>query len=289
MVDLYGGLVTESQFRGLNIFCIQEAKLAIRSKRKELAHLHEIIPRSHNRRASNSIQTQQSAPAHFTILSLTDAQPDQVIHQASSKNPIARSTQTGEPDTRENHRQLTGTLIFVKRHGRVMQHVEDSNARKCLGHDVCEHTARRPRVHRLQLREAIPQLRRRVDQHEDVGDLQVARVPEEHPRADAHVSQRVVRREFHDGRELAFSVWALLVLSPELIQPCELEELLGEEESSDEVRLRAEEGKVGVVDVFHRRRREDSVLLRREIVDERCRCEPARCAERDAHLVRLFV
>ena len=63
-----------------------------------------------------------------------------------------------------------------------------------------------------------------------------------------------------------------------------MEELLREEEAGDEEGLRAEEGEVRVVDLFHRGCAPDAVLLGGEIIEEACWGQPAGGGEGDAHV-----
>lgn len=71
---------------------------------------------------------------------------------------------------------------------------------------------------------------------------------------------------------------------PETVQPGKLHNLLGSEESSNEVRLRRPERGVCIVDVLHRRCAVESILLGSKVVDERSRCEPLGGAVFNAHV-----
>lgn len=164
-----------------------------------------------------------------------------------------------------------------------MQQVQHTDAREGLGDDVREYGARGASIHRFELGEDVVQLGERVDDDEYVRNLQIVRVPEEHPRADADVSQGVVRRVFDDGVEFLLVGGRVGVEAPETVKPGELEELLGEEEGGDEVGLRAEEGEVSIVDVHHGGGREDAILLGGEVVDEGCWGQVAGGGERDTH------
>ena len=115
-----------------------------------------------------------------------------------------------------------------------------------------QNTARTLRVHLLQARHHVIQLRQRIDDDKHIRRLQILRIPEEHPRSDAHIAQREVGYVVDDGVEfLLFLGGFLWVQAPEAVQPGELEELLGCEEAGDEPGLRGEVGEVGVVDGFH--------------------------------------
>lgn len=192
-------------------------------------------------------------------------------------------------------------MILEECDTRVVQEVQHTDTRERLHHDVREDRGPVPRVHRLQLRERIPQLGRRVDDDEDVRQLQLLAVPEEHPRADADIPQCVVRHEPDDLVELPLLLRVARVELPELVEPGELEELLGEEEGADEEGLRGPEGEVGVVDVLpggrgsvlgllqserrclHVRAAPEAILLEGKVVCEGSRGEVSRGTERDAH------
>lgn len=73
------------------------------------------------------------------------------------------------------------------------------------------------------------------------------------------------------------------VKAPELVEPGELEELLGEKKATYEVGLRGPEGEVAVVDCLHVRGRIEAVLLRGEVVNEGGRGQIAGGGEGDAH------
>ena len=71
---------------------------------------------------------------------------------------------------------------------------------------------------------------------------------------------------------------------PEAVQPSKLDNLLGSEEGSNEVRLRRPERGVSIIDVLHRRCAVKSILLGSKVVDERSRCEPLGGTVFNAHI-----
>lgn len=77
---------------------------------------------------------------------------------------------------------------------------------------------------------------------------------------------------------LARLLWIKFV---QAVQPCQLEQLLREEEAGDEEWLGTEEGQILVVDVFHVRFRQHAVLLRCEVDEEGGRCLSVRLALND--------
>ena len=130
-----------------------------------------------------------------------------------------------------------------------MEEIENTDAGKSLRYNVGEHRAGRVGVHRLQSSADVIKLRKAIYEDEDVGDLQLLRVPEEHPSADTNVAQGVVWNKVDHLLQLLPLARVLRVEFVQAVQPCELEELLGKEEAGDEVRLRAPEGKVAIVNV----------------------------------------
>ena len=132
-----------------------------------------------------------------------------------------------------------------------MENVEDTDASECFGNDMGENTAPIPRIHRCELREDEIKLRQCVDHDERISGFEVSGIPEEHPSPDADVAEGIVWNEFDDFVEFLAFLWFVGIESPKSVEPGHLEELLREEEGSDEVRLRREEGDVGIVDVHH--------------------------------------
>lgn len=108
-----------------------------------------------------------------------------------------------------------------------MQEVQDSNASERLRDDVCQDAAPALCVHRLELRRDEPDLHDAVDPDEDVGGFELLAVPEEHPRADAHVADRIVWDELDDFVEFFLLCWVGGAVLPELVEPCELEAVDG--------------------------------------------------------------
>ena len=111
----------------------------------------------------------------------------------------------------------------------------------------------------------------------------LARVPENHPRRDAEIPQRVVGHEVDHGLQLRGLMRLLGIQLVQAVEPRELEELLGEEEGSDGVGVGAEEGEVLVVHIQHVGAAEHAVLLRCEVDEEGGGRDPFRGADGDAH------
>lgn len=68
--------------------------------------------------------------------------------------------------------------------------------------------------------------------------------------------------------QFASLAWLLGVQLVQAVEPGELEQLLREEESGNKEGLRAEKGKVPIMDGLHVRIREHAILLRREVDQE---------------------
>ena len=129
-----------------------------------------------------------------------------------------------------------------------MQQIQHPDPSESLRDDVREDAAPAAFVHWGDLGGNVVQLRQRVYHDENVGEFEHLRVPEEHPSPNTCVAQHVVRDVLHHFVGLGVGVFGR---GPEVVEPGELEELLGEEEGGDEVGLGAEEGEVRVVDFFH--------------------------------------
>jgi len=130
-----------------------------------------------------------------------------------------------------------------------VEEIEDTDTSKGSRDDIGEDGGSRAGIHGLEFPKHVVKLRQAVDNHEDVADFQLLRVPEHHPSSNTNIPQCIIRHkighliQFHALRGL------LRIELVEAVQPCELKELLGEEEATDEVRLRGPEREVGVVNV----------------------------------------
>jgi hypothetical protein len=191
--------------------------------RSHVLHLLQVVPCADNTSSTNSIRAQKVAPANITILPLSHTQRNEIVHHAPAEDPIARSAQTSESKTRSNlhpHGRLSANEV---RNARVVQEVQDANAREGLRNDVRQDAAPALGVHRLELCGDVPNLHDAVDPDEDVGGLKGLAVPEEHPGADADVADGVVRNELHDLVEFFLLRWVVGGVFPELVEPGELE------------------------------------------------------------------
>jgi hypothetical protein len=189
-------------------------------------HLLQVVPRTHNTSSTDSIRAQQVAPANITILPLSNAQRNKVVHHTSTKDPIARSAQASETQTRSNLRPNWRFSTNEVRNARVVQEIQDSNAGEGLRDDVRQDAAPALGVHGLELGGDVPQLHDAVDPDEDVGGLEGLAVPEEHPSADADVADGVVGDELDDLVELFLLGGVVGAVLPELVEPGELEALV---------------------------------------------------------------
>ena len=72
-----------------------------------------------------------------------------------------------------------------------MEEVENADAGEGFGHDVCEDRGGGARVHGAELGVDVIELGQGVDGHEGVADVEAVAVPEDHPGADADVTQGV--------------------------------------------------------------------------------------------------
>lgn len=94
--------------------------------------------------------------------------------------------------------------------------------------------------------------------------------------SNTQVPHRVIGHEIEHLFHLLLLLGALpRVQLPQPVQPCQLEQLLREEEAGDEVGLRRPEGEVGIMHVLHVGRAEHAVLLRGKVDEEGGRGHPA--------------
>jgi hypothetical protein len=180
--------------------------------------LLQVIPSTNKTRTANSVRAQKVAPPNIAILPLSNTKRNEVVYHAATKDPIARSAQTSKAETRSHLHPHRGLRTNKVRNTSVVQEVQAPNAR-----DVCQDAAPALRVHGLELRRDVPDLHDAVDPDEDVGRLERFAVPEEHPRADADVADRVVGDELDDFVELFLLRGVIGAVLPELVEPCELE------------------------------------------------------------------
>jgi hypothetical protein len=185
--------------------------------------LLQVIPSTNKTRTANSVRAQKVAPPNIAILPLSNTKRNEVVYHAATKDPIARSAQTSKAETRSHLHPHRGLRTNKVRNTSVVQEVQAPNAREGLRDDVCQDAAPALRVHGLELRRDVPDLHDAVDPDEDVGRLERFAVPEEHPRADADVADRVVGDELDDFVELFLLRGVIGAVLPELVEPCELE------------------------------------------------------------------
>jgi hypothetical protein len=171
--------------------------------------LLQVVPSTDKTRTANSVRAQKVAPANIAILPLSNAERDEVVDHAATKDPIARSAQASKAETRSHLRPHRGLRTNKVRNTSVVQEVQASNAGERLRDDVCQDAAPALCVHWLELRRDVP--------------LECLAVPEEHPRADADVADGVVGDELDDLVELFLLRRVVGAVFPELVEPCELE------------------------------------------------------------------
>ena len=150
-----------------------------------------------------------------------------------------------------------------------MHQIQHAHTSKTLSDHMRQDANPALRIHLAQpTTEDIIQLHQTIDEDKNIRDLELLGVPEEHPGTDAGVADGVIRDIVTHEVELGTLGGLLGVEFPEVVEPGELEELLGGEEAGDEEWLRGPEGDVAVVDVFHVWGREHAVLLGGEVVEE---------------------
>jgi hypothetical protein len=185
--------------------------------------LLQVVPGTNKTRTANSVRAQKVAPANVAVLPLSNAERDEVVDHAATKDPIARSAQAGKAETCGHLRPHWRLRANKVRNTGVVQEVQASNASERLRDDVCQDAAPALCVHWLELCRDVPHLHDAVDPNEDVGRLERLTVPEEHPGANADVADGVVGDELDDLVELFLLRRVVGAVFPELVEPCELE------------------------------------------------------------------
>lgn len=161
------------------------------------ADLHKVVSEANNASSGDSKSTQHLAPIGVVELGLANAQSDQVVHKASTKDPVAACRKTCESGTGDDLNGGGGENILVVCNTKVVDEVEDTNTSEGLSVDVGEDGRGGGRVHRAELGEDEVKLAEGVDDDKYVGELESLRIPRKHPRffsgsASCHVKRRVV-------------------------------------------------------------------------------------------------
>lgn len=142
------------------------------------------VLRRHNRCAARCICPQQSPP----VSALTHCKRNQVIHEAAAEDPIAHCARASEAESCQHFDHRVRFDALEEGRASVVQKIEDTNAGKGLGYNVCEDGASGVGVHRLDLGRDVVELGQGVDGDEDIGDVETTIVPEEHPHLTVSVS-----------------------------------------------------------------------------------------------------
>ena len=142
--------------------------------------LHKVIFDTNNAGGHDGKSTKHLAPVGVVQGSLANAQGNQVVDEASTKDPVAASSETGKASASDSLDGCAGERILVVCNTQVVEEVEDTNTGKGLGVDVCEDGRERGSVHGAELGEDEVKLAEGVDDNEHVRDLEFFCVPEEH-------------------------------------------------------------------------------------------------------------
>jgi len=97
------------------------------------------------------------------------------------EDPVAENTATTKDDTSQDLDECTRCVVLEIGHRCVVQQVEYTYSGKGLGNDVSEYGRGRGSVHGSKLCCTVEQLGECVDDDENVGALEVGRIPEEEP------------------------------------------------------------------------------------------------------------
>lgn len=146
-----------------------------------MPHLPHKILRGHDTRGGKRVHAQQVAPARLSDAPLAHGQGDEIIHETTTKDPVAPAGQGSEAHARHGLDGQARALVVEVGDGAVVQEIQDADAGERLRDDVREDGRRGARVHGPQAAEDVVQLRQGVNEHEDIGCLQRGGVPEDHP------------------------------------------------------------------------------------------------------------
>lgn len=143
--------------------------------------LHKVVSEANNAGSHNGKATEHLAPVRVVQGGLANAQGNQVVDEASTKDPVTASSETSKASSSDglDGCRREGILVVCDTH--VVEKVEDANTSESLGVDVCEDGRGRRSVHRAELGEDEVKLAEGIDNNKHVGDLELFRVPEEHP------------------------------------------------------------------------------------------------------------
>ena len=144
--------------------------------------LHKVVSQANNAGSHDGKSTQHLAPVGVVQGGLADTQGNKIVDEASTEDPVAAGSETGESGTGDGLDGGAGESILVVCNTHVVDEVEDADTSKGLSVHMCENGRETLGVHGAKLGEDEVKLAEGVDDNEQVGDLQRFGIPKHHPR-----------------------------------------------------------------------------------------------------------
>jgi len=215
----------------------QTQEAAYRKDVSKRRFLHKVVSQANNAGSHDGKSTQHLAPVGVVDCSLANTEGNKIVDEASTEDPVAACSETGESSTGDGLDGGAWEDVLVVCNTQVVEEVENANTGKGLSVDVCEDGRETLGVHGTKLGEDEVKLGEGVDDDENVGELEIFAVPRKGPRANTDISQNVVGDEVDDLVQFALLLGLAGIKLPQAVQPGELDDLLREEEATDKVRL----------------------------------------------------
>jgi hypothetical protein len=112
---------------------------------------------------------------------LANTQGNKIVDEASTEDPIAACSKTGESSTGDGLDGRAGQNILVVCNTQVVEEIENTNTGKGLSIDVCKDGRKTLGVHGTKLGEDEVELGEGVDDDENVRELEILAVPRKGP------------------------------------------------------------------------------------------------------------
>ena len=168
---------------------MESTKAALRFKDASLeskethfnADLHKVVSEANNAGSGDSKSTQHLAPVGVVQGGLANTQGNKVVDEASTEDPVAACSETGESSTGDGLDGGAWEDVLVVCNTQVVEEVENANTGKGLSIDVCENGRETLGVHGTKLGEDEVKLGEGVDDDENVGELEILGVPRKGP------------------------------------------------------------------------------------------------------------
>jgi hypothetical protein len=144
-------------------------------------NLQCVVLDSDNCSSTDCVSPEECAPA----TRLSNSKTNEVVHQASTKDPVGSSSSKTETNTGEGLDE-GGRVGVVARAGvvgggSVVEEIKNTDTSESLGDDVGQDGRGRVCVHLAKAESTVVDLGEGVDDDEDVGDVETVCVPEECP------------------------------------------------------------------------------------------------------------